>query len=151
MDEVRAYIDQLVARGLLRQAGDPYPVLLLTQDGVSVMRDPGAMPDLTLARVRKPEKDRAPRRSRVEAESWEGVDRDLFEALRALRLRVARDRHVPPYVVFHDTTLRELARLKPATLDALRQVYGVGARKADDLGAAVIEVIKTCYAPPSRP
>jgi ATP-dependent DNA helicase RecQ len=48
---------------------------------------------------------------------------------------------VPPYVVFHDTTLRELARVKPRTLDALRHVYGVGARKADDLGAAVLEVI----------
>ena len=145
IDEVRAYIDQLVARGLLRQTGDQYPVLQLTQDGVNLMRDAGAMPDLTLARMKKPEKDRVPRRSRVEAESWEGVDRDLFEALRALRLQIARDRHVPPYVVFHDTTLRELARLKPTTLDALRHVYGVGARKAEDLGAAVIDVIKTCY------
>ncbi len=49
---------------------------------------------------------------------------------------------MPPYVIFHDTTLRELARLKPATVDDLRHVYGVGARKADDLGAAVLEVIR---------
>ena len=70
------------------------------------------------------------------------MDRELFEALRALRLHVARDRHVPPYVVFHDTTLRELARTKPTTIEALRHVYGVGARKAEDLGAAVIDVIK---------
>jgi ATP-dependent DNA helicase RecQ len=150
IDEVRAYIDQLLARGLLRQTGDQYPILNLTADGLSVMRDPGAMPDLSLARVRKPEKDRLPRRSRVESESWEGVDRDLFEALRAFRLQVARDRHVPPYVVFHDTTLRELARLKPTTVETLRHVYGVGARKADDLGAAVIDVIKSSYAPGPR-
>jgi ATP-dependent DNA helicase RecQ len=45
-------------------------------------------------------------------------------------------------VIFHDTTLRELARLKPLTPDALRHVYGVGARKADELGEAVLDVIR---------
>jgi ATP-dependent DNA helicase RecQ len=54
--------------------------------------------------------------------------------LRALRLEIAHSRRVPPYVVFHDTPLRELARLQPVTLDDLRHVYGIGARKADDFG-----------------
>jgi ATP-dependent DNA helicase RecQ len=148
IDEMRGYIDQLVAAGLLRQTDDGYPVLKLTAEGAALMKDAGASPDLALARQRKPEKGRAPRRSRVEAESWAGVDRDLFERLRALRLRTARDRGVPPYVIFHDTTLRELARLKPRSLDALRHVYGVGARKADDLGQAVLEAIRE-YAPPA--
>jgi ATP-dependent DNA helicase RecQ len=141
VDEVRGYIDQLIARGLLRQTDDGYPVLQLTVEGLALMRNGGAVPDLALARQRKVEKDRPPKRSRVESESWEGVDRDLFERLRALRLRIARERSVPPYVIFHDTTLRELARLKPVTLEALRHVYGVGVRKAEDLGQAVIEVI----------
>ncbi|MGD9902484.1 MAG: DNA helicase RecQ [Vicinamibacterales bacterium] len=141
IDEVRGYIDQLLAHGLLRQTDDQYPVLALTDDGVTLLRDAGARPDLTLARQRRPDPARAARRSKAETEGWEGVDRDLFERLRALRLQVARQRGVPPYVVFHDTTLRELARAKPRTLDALRHVYGVGARKADDLGAAVLEVI----------
>jgi ATP-dependent DNA helicase RecQ len=70
------------------------------------------------------------------------VDRDLFDALRALRLSLARARGVPPYVIFHDTTLRELARARPTTLDALRHIYGVGARKADDLGATVLDLIR---------
>jgi ATP-dependent DNA helicase RecQ len=99
------------------------------------------VPDLTLARQRKPEKGKPARKSGVEAASWEGVDRDLFEALRALRLRIARDRHVPPYVIFHDTTLRELARLKPAGPDALRLVYGVGAKKAQDFGNEILSLI----------
>jgi ATP-dependent DNA helicase RecQ len=77
----------------------------------------------------------------VETESWQGVDRDLFERLRALRLEIARTRGVPPYVIFHDTTLREMARLKPTTLDALRHIYGVGARKAEDLGEAFVSAI----------
>jgi len=142
IDELRGYIDQLVAGGLLRQTDDGYPVLKLTADGAALMKDPGTLPDLALVRQRKPQKDRVPRRSRVEAESWDGVDRGLFDRLRALRLRTARERGVPPYVIFHDTTLRELARLKPMSLEALRTVYGVGARKADDLGAAVLDEIR---------
>jgi ATP-dependent DNA helicase RecQ len=67
----------------------------------------------------------------------------LFERLRAWRLQIARDRHVPPYVVFHDTTLRELARLKPTSVDALRHVYGIGARKAEDLGEAIVSVVRS--------
>ncbi len=141
VDEVRGYIEQLVALDLLEQAGDEFPILRLTADGVALLKNEQHVPDLVLARQRKPEKGKAPRRSRVEGESWEGVDRDLFERLRAMRLRVARDRGVPPYVIFHDTTLRELARLKPRTLDALRHVYGVGARKVDDFGSIILEVI----------
>lgn len=150
IDEMRGYIDQLIAHGLLHQAGDQYPVLQLSASGAALLRDPGAVPSLALARQRKPEKGKLPRRSKVEAEAWDGVDRALFEALRALRLDVARARGVPPYVIFHDTTLRELARLKPTTPEALRHVYGVGARKAEDLGAAVLGVI-TASGSPSLP
>ncbi|MEO7192822.1 MAG: DNA helicase RecQ [Vicinamibacterales bacterium] len=140
-DEVRGYIDQLVACGLLRQTDDAFPVLQMTRDGLALLKDPAAMPELALARQRRPVKDTLPTRSRRETESWEGVDRELFARLRSLRLAISRERQVPPYVIFHDTTLRELARLKPLTLDALRHVYGVGARKADDLGTVILETI----------
>jgi ATP-dependent DNA helicase RecQ len=140
--EVRGYIEQLIAHGLLRQTDDVYPVLALTERGVSLLKDAGAEPDLALARQRKPVKDKAPKRSRIEAESWQDVDRDLFERLRAVRLQMARSRGVPPYVIFHDTTLREMARLRPATIEALRGIYGVGARKAEDMGEAFLGVIR---------
>ena len=141
IDEMRGYIDQLLAHGLLQQGGDEYPILQLTQEGLALLKDAGAQPDLTLARQRRPEKGRLPKRARVETESWEGVDRDLFERLRAMRLQVARSRGVPPYVIFHDTTLREIARLKPSSMDALHHIYGVGARKAEDLGELVLQVV----------
>jgi len=48
---------------------------------------------------------------------------------------------VPPYVIFHDTTLREMARLKPTSIPALLGVKGVGARKAEDLGEAFVALI----------
>ena len=69
------------------------------------------------------------------------MDRDLFERLRELRLRIARERGVPPYVVFHDTTLREMARLRPRTLEALHTIYGLGERKIADYGQQCLEVI----------
>ncbi|MEZ5317035.1 MAG: DNA helicase RecQ [Vicinamibacterales bacterium] len=148
-DELRGYIDQLIARGLLRQTDDAYPVLQLTQAGVDLLKDAGAAPDLALARQKKPQKDRAPRRARGDAESWAGVDRALFEHLRAMRLALARERGVPPYVIFHDATLRDLARLRPRSLEALAEVYGLGARKIDDLGASILEAIRTYDAAPS--
>jgi ATP-dependent DNA helicase RecQ len=139
--EVRGYIEQLVAHRLLRQTDDEYPVLALTDSGVALMKSPSAVPDLVLARQRRPVAGRAPKRAQIETESWENVDRDLFERLRALRLEIARSRGVPPYVIFHDTTLREMARLKPRSLSALLGVKGVGARKAEDLGEAFVAVI----------
>jgi len=141
VDEMRGYIDQMLAHGLLQQAGDEYPILQISAGGHALLKDPGADPGLTLARQKRPDKTRLPKRARVETEGWEGVDRDLFERLRAMRLQVARQRGVPPYVIFHDTTLREIARLKPTSMDALRHIYGVGARKAEDLGGLVLEVV----------
>jgi ATP-dependent DNA helicase RecQ len=139
--EVRGYIEQLLAQQLLRQTDDEYPVLALTPSGVALLKDPGAQADLALARQRKPAPGRLPKRARIETESWQDVDRDLFERLRALRLDIARQRGVPPYVIFHDTTLREMARLKPTSVSALLDVRGVGARKAEELGEAFVAEI----------
>ena len=73
---------------------------------------------------------------------WDGVDRGLFETLRQCRTEVAHARGVPPYVVFHDNTLRDLARRRPTTTAELLEVYGIGARKAEDLGPIILEVIR---------
>ena len=141
--EVRAYIEQLVSQGFLRQTDDAFPVLQVTQAGVDLLKDAGAAPSLALSRQKRPVRGREQKRSsRVEAEAWEGVDRDLFEQLRALRLQIARTRGVPPYVIFHDTTLRELARDRPQTMDALRTVKGVGERKAQELGGQFLEILR---------
>jgi len=86
---------------------------------------------------------RSPRaKSRVEAESWQDVDRNLFDRLRAVRLEIARARGVPPYVIFHDATLREMARLRPHSMEALLSVKGVGTRKAEDLGDVFLAAIR---------
>jgi ATP-dependent DNA helicase RecQ len=138
--EVRGYIEQLVAQGLLQQSGDAFPTLGLTPRGVALLKNAGAEPGLALARQRAPS-PRGRKRARIETEAWQGVDRELFERLRSLRLEIARSRGVPPYVIFHDSTLREMARLKPRSVEALRHVYGVGTRKAEELGEAFVSVI----------
>ncbi len=139
--EVRGYVEQLTALGFLRQTPGEYPVLVLTPEGRMLMRDGTSAQPVALFRQKRRPRDAGPRRSRVETESWEGVDRGLFERLRAVRLALARERGVPPYVIFHDTTLREMARLRPTTPAALRDIYGVGQRKAEDVGPAFLEVI----------
>ena len=140
VSEVRGYIEQLTAEGLLRQTDEPYPVLALTGDGVSLMRDGGAFPDLSLARQRRVVKEARGARGRPVAGVADG-DHELFERLRSVRLRLARARNVPPYVIFHDTTLRELARLKPRSLDELGGIYGIGESKAAKFGQAFIDEI----------
>ena len=140
--EVKGYIEQLIAHGFLRQTDDGFPVVALTERGVGLLRDPEAESGLVLARQRRPVKDRVAKRSRIESESWQDVDRDLFERLRAVRLEIARSRGVPPYVIFHDTTLRELARLRPTSIEALHGIRGVGARKAQDLGETFLAAIR---------
>jgi len=113
----------------------------MTAEGVALLRDESAAPGLTLARQRTPTKGAPRSRSRIEAESWDHVDRGLFDRLRALRLDLARARGVPPYVIFHDATLREMARLRPTSKAALLDVKGVGARKAAELGDAFLILI----------
>jgi ATP-dependent DNA helicase RecQ len=86
-----------------------------------------------------------PKRARRARRGGDGVDHPhdpLFEALRARRRDLARDAGVPPYVIFHDSTLREMAELKPTSLHALSRVTGVGTAKLDKWGGAFVEVVQ---------
>jgi ATP-dependent DNA helicase RecQ len=143
---VRGYIEQLVAEGFLAREGDPYPVLRLTATGTSLMRGQAGC---TLYREVRPAA--APKRRRgasaVGGSAAADVDRDLFDVLRDVRLRIARERGVPPYVIFHDTTLREMVERRPKTIDDLYEIYGVGAKKAADFGDAFLDAIRTFRRP----
>ena len=67
---------------------------------------------------------------------------DLFEALRKLRMRIAKEEHLPAYMIFHDKTLREIAKKRPQTIDELMEVPGVGKVKAAKYGEFIIDEIK---------
>jgi ATP-dependent DNA helicase RecQ len=141
--EIRGCIEQMVSLGLLARTTGEYPVLQMTERGMAMLRGQVDAAEVALCRQPRPVKGRRTERrlTAVERESWVGVDRELFEALRQARLEIARERHVPPYVIFHDTTLREMARIQPRSLDALRHVHGVGDRKAEQLGPHFLAVI----------
>jgi len=136
--ELRGYVEQLIDRGYLDRAGGDYPVLAVTEAGWEVLRGETTP---ALVRQKRPKAAKKAPRTRIEAESWEGVDHGLFEALRVLRTEIAEERGVPPYVVFHDRALRDMARLKPVTESQFRACYGVGERKAAELGDRFLEVI----------
>jgi ATP-dependent DNA helicase RecQ len=72
----------------------------------------------------------------------EGPHDPMFETLRALRRDLAKAQGVPPYVIFHDATLREMAAARPGSLRALGEVSGVGARKLEAYGAAFLEALQ---------
>src|SRR5262249_8420691 len=141
---IRGYIEQLVGDGLLLREGDPYPVLRLTAAGTALLRGAG---DCTLYREVRPPSPRKRSRTLVSDTTMRGVDVELFDVLRNVRLRLARERGVPPYVIFHDTTLRDMVQRPPKTLDDLHGIYCVGARKAADFGDAFLDAIRTFNRP----
>jgi ATP-dependent DNA helicase RecQ len=137
---LRGYIEQLASEGFLLRDGEPYPVLRLTAAGAALLKGQGRC---TLYREAQPVKTRRTRRAAVSY----GENPELFDALRDVRLRLARERGVPPYVIFHDTTLREMADRRPATINDLYGIYGVGAKKAADFGDAFLDAIRTYRRP----
>jgi ATP-dependent DNA helicase RecQ len=136
--DVRDWVFQLIGQNVLLQVGDEYPLLRLNDASWEVMRGQRSVRLIRLVRRKKGER---PEKSGAETNSWEGVDRGLFEALRGLRREIAVERDVRPFIVFTDATLRELARVRPSTLERLRLVYGIGEAKVRDFGPRVLSVI----------
>ena len=92
--------------------------------------------------IAKPAK-RPPRGRRGDAGQPNPVDDPLFDALRALRRELASAASVPPYVIFHDSTLREMAATRPMTLAELGAIGGVGARKLEAYGDAFLATLRS--------
>jgi ATP-dependent DNA helicase RecQ len=132
-------IYQLIDEGLLERTADQRPVLRLNETSWSVLRSQRTVRLLQLkTKVIK---------SRVEQESWENVDHDLFESLRNLRRELATERGVPAYILFSDTTLRDMALIRPGSAAALLSIRGVGERKLADLGQRFLDhIAKYCRA-----
>jgi len=93
-----------------------------------------------VAIVLPPAREKRRRRGATQAANPTGDP--LFEALRELRRELAQEAGVPPYVVFHDATLREMAASRPSSLAAMGEITGVGARKLDAYGDAFLAVLR---------
>jgi ATP-dependent DNA helicase RecQ len=136
--QLRDWVDQLLDQKVLWiDQREQFSLLRLNAASWEVMRGRRLVRLVRSVRLDKV------KRSKADAVSWEGVDTGLFEALRALRRQLAEERQVPPYVVFSDATLRELARLRPSTPERLRQVYGVGEVKLATFGEQFLDCIRS--------
>ena len=124
---------QLVDDGLLERSGDERPVLRLNDASREVLRGQRTVQLLQpKTKVKK---------TRFDQKSWESVDSGLFETLRNLRRQLASERGVPAYLLFNDATLRDMARVRPGSTDALLNIRGVGERKLADLGERFLNAI----------
>ncbi|MEE8468758.1 MAG: DNA helicase RecQ, partial [Planctomycetota bacterium] len=141
--EIRAWIDQLAAQGHLAVTPGKYPTLYVTSSGVQVLRGELSV-ELVLPR-RVARKQRRGGSSEALASAREAgapdPDPELFEHLRTLRRRLARERGVPPYILFNDRTLVLMAGVKPETPEAFLALKGVGEKKAADLGPIFLQAV----------
>ncbi len=138
--EWRAILRQAMALGLVEIDHEAYGALKLPEAARAVLKGAQAV---AMRRYQKPVKSRtAARPSASAAESDLSVTQQaLFERLRWWRVETARSHNVPAYVIFHDATLREVARAMPMSLDELRQVSGVGEKKLETYGEQIIALV----------
>ncbi len=144
--EWRSILRQLLVQGYLRSEVQRYGALRLTSKARGLLRGEES--------VQLREDVAAKRQSKVaRASSYEPSpeDQPLWDALRECRSRLARDAGVPAYVVFHDTSLKEMVRLRPASLEELALLHGVGQKKLESYGAAFLEVLALHPQQPGEP
>ena len=132
----RGIFRQLVAGAYLDVDSEGYGGLRLADASRPVLRGEQRV----LLRKEAPRRREAGRGGR-DAQETPARDLPLFDALRELRTRLAREQNVPPYVIFHDRTLRDIAALRPATLDALGRVGGIGGSKLERYGEDVLATL----------
>ena len=134
-EDLRRIIGQLLSRKLIIKSGDEYPILQLSQRGNDFLkkREEIHLPKFkSIAKLSQPS-------DAVEAE----YDRDLFEKLRLLRKKIADEKAVPPFVVFGDLALRQMASYLPQSEENFSRISGVGQEKLKQYGKIFTEFIQT--------
>ena len=137
----RSILRQVMVQGHLRSDAERYGTLRLTPRSRPLLRGEERI------RLREdPAAKRVPRRAAktVPEHSYQvpAEDEALWDALRELRMTLCREANVPPYVIFHDATLREMVRLRPSSPSELLAVQGVGKTKLERYGEAFLEVLR---------
>lgn len=139
LEEWRGLVRTLLHQGLVAETQDGYPVLSLNGESWRVLKGERSVQVARAARSTS-----SARRERASAASATlgSDDQPLFDALRALRKQLADESALPPYVIFHDATLREMAQQRPATLDQFARLRGIGEAKLSRYGERFIEAIR---------
>ncbi|MDD9815143.1 MAG: DNA helicase RecQ [Gammaproteobacteria bacterium] len=135
----RSIFRQLVAGGFLSVDAERYNALRLTEQARPILR--GARP-LRLRKIKAPMAAVKKQKSTLSPQPLPAEDEKLWQALRAKRTALARAQNVPPYVVFHDSTLREIARHKPQSEEEMLRIAGVGEKKLEKYGAEFLAAVR---------
>ena len=136
----RGLIRQLIALGALDVDTAGHGGLFLVQDKARpILR--GEARVMLREEGRRRTEVRRPERPAAAAQAAGPEVQSLFEALRAWRAAEAKAQRIPPYVIFHDTVLRDIAAVRPASIEELGQVKGVGTSKLQRYGAAVLGIL----------
>ena len=129
----RLVIDNLLAQGVMELSGSDYPILQLKEPAREVLQGKATVHIL---------ETQLPRGKKKKASvAIAPTDSPLFDHLRKLRREIAGELGVPPYVVFNDRTLHEMARLRPSDAFAMLSVSGVGQKKLDQFGARFLRAL----------
>jgi len=138
--EWRAVLRQVIALGLLTVDHENYSALKLTEAARPVLRGEHK---IQLRQYQKPVKQkRSSSKSNYTETDLSTEEQVLFDKLRWWRVETARKHNVPAYVIFHDATMREIAKARPSSLDDLRGVTGVGEKKLETYGTEIIALIQ---------
>ncbi len=141
----RGIFRQLIALGFLATDTEGYGVLKLTEKAWPLLKRSVRPQTVMLRKLRtvsKTQKQKTSLSARIALQSLPAQDQPLFEALRELRSRLAKEQNVPPYVIFPDKTLTEMAIVKPASHGQMLDISGVGETKLSRYGEAFINVIR---------
>ncbi len=143
LSEVRDMVRQCIDDGYLDQSDGKYPVVSLTADGRQALSGSRRIVQQKVVAVDPvPELPKRQQKRRAGAIDEDAL-RPLFDTLRAVRLELAKDEHIPPFVIFSDATLWDMAALKPDSLDAMSQIKGVGSFKLHKYGRQFVGAIQS--------
>lgn len=134
----RSIVRQLVVRGFVRSDAERYGALVLNQSAKPLLRGEQGLELREEPRKAKPAR---PLKTPREAHLIDTAAEPLWQALKARRKELAERAGVPPYVVFHDATLKEFVRVRPRTREAMLALHGVGETKLQRFGDAFLQVI----------
>ncbi len=134
-NEWRSVLRQLLSLGYIFSDVEGYGALKLAEKSRPFLRG-----EIELV-LRKPQTETKKSKKTKTKSHLHQHDQDLFEKLREHRLALAEEMGVPPYIIFHDSTLEEMAQRRPASLDKMQYIPGIGEKKRDKFGQSFLDII----------
>ncbi len=138
---LRQVMNHLSRYGYILVTNDEYPIVKLTERSKEVFEHPPIMMKAAREQEKKAKSAKEGTKKRAVLQDLSDLDYALFEELRKLRMELAKKEHVPPYIVFSDKSLKDMAVRKPKTMQEFLEINGVGDNKCKKYGEAFLRVI----------